>query len=215
MAPFAQDTFSRTVSNGLGSAETGGPWTVTGSTGNYSVGSGTGRLRIATAGSTNYAYLGSVSSSATDLYLEVGSDKPASGSGLYFSVVGRRIAGAGEYRAKAYLTSTGAVALSLVRTAANGAETTIQSGIAIVGLNYAVGDRLAVRLQVTGTGITTVRAKVWEVGTAEPANWQRSVADTTPALQAPGGVGLMTYLSSGANNAPITVFLDNVRATAP
>jgi PKD repeat protein len=214
-APFAQDTFTRTVTNGLGTADTGGPWTVSGSASNYSVASGTGRLRIATAGSGNYAHLGSVSSSATDIYLELATDKPASGSGLYLSVVGRRIAASGEYRAKAHLTSTGAVSLSLVRTTASGAETTIQSGITIAGLNYVVGDRLAMRLQVTGTGTTTIRAKVWEVGTAEPATWQRSVTDTTAALQAAGNVGLMTYLSSTANNAPITVLVDNVRAAAP
>jgi PKD repeat protein len=214
-ALFAQDTFNRTVTNGLGTAETGGPWTVTGSTSNYSVSSGTGRLRIATAGSGNYAYLGSVSSSATDTYLELATDKPASGSGLYLAVVGRRVAGSGEYRAKAHLTSTGAVSLSLLRTTATGVETTIQSGLTISGLNYAVGDRLAIRLQVTGTGTTTIRAKVWEVGTAEPVNWQRSVTDTTAALQAPGGVGLWMYLSGSASNAPITVLLDNVKAAAP
>jgi PKD repeat protein len=214
-APFAQDAFTRTVSNGLGTADTGGPWSVTGSTSNYSVASGTGRLRIAAAGSGNYAYLGSVSSTSTDLYLELASDKPASGSGLYLSAVGRRIAGSGEYRAEARVTSTGAVGLSLVRTSSSGAETIIQSDLTIGGLNYVVGDRLAMRLQVTGTGTTTIRAKVWKVGTAEPASWQRSVTDTTPALQAAGGVGLMTYLSSTANNAPITVLLDNVRAAAP
>ncbi|WP_354349101.1 PKD domain-containing protein [Pseudarthrobacter sp. PvP090] len=214
-APLAQDSFNRTVSNGLGTADTGGPWSVTGSTSNYSVSSGEGRLRIATAGSSNYAYLSSVSSSATDCYLELATDKPASGSGLYFSAVGRRIAGSGEYRAKAHVTSTGAVNLSLIRTTATGAETTIQSGLTIGGLNYAVGDRLAMRLQVTGAGTTTIRAKVWEVGTAEPATWQRSATDTTAALQAAGGVGLMTYLSSSGNNAPITVLLDNVRAAAP
>ncbi|WP_243180564.1 PKD domain-containing protein [Arthrobacter humicola] len=214
-APFAQDAFNRAVTNGLGTAETGGPWSVTGSTSDYSVASGTGRLRIASAGVANYAYLGSVSSSATDLYLELATDKPASGSGLYFSAVGRRIAGSGEYRAKAQVTSTGAVNLSLIRTSASGTETTIQSGLTIGGLNYAVGDRLAMRLQVTGTGTTTIRAKVWKVGTAEPVSWQRSVTDTTAALQAAGGIGLFTYLSSSANNAPITVLLDNVTAAAP
>jgi hypothetical protein len=172
-------------------------------------------LRIATAGSGNYAYLGSVSSSATDLYLEAASDKPASGSGLYLSIVGRRVSGSGEYRAKAVITATGAVNLSLIRTTASGAESTIQSGLAIAGLNYAVGDRLAIRMQVTGTGTTTIRAKVWEVGTAEPASWQRSVTDTTAALQTAGNVGLMTYLSGSANNAPLTVRIDNLRATTP
>lgn len=214
-APFAQDAFNRTVSNGLGTADTGGPWTVTGNTSRFSVASGTGRMRIDSAGSSIYAYLGSVSSSSTDIYAELASDKPASGSGLYFAVIGRRIAGSGEYRAKAYVTSTGTVNLSLIRTTATGVETTIQSGVTISGLNYAVGDRLAIRLQVAGTGITSVRAKVWEVGTAEPASWQRTVTDATAALQAAGSVGVTTYLSSSANNAPITVLLDNVRAAAP
>lgn len=214
-AAFAEDTFNRTVSNGLGSAETGGPWSGTGNANNYSVAGGTGRLRVATAGSGNYAYLGSVSSSATDLYLEVASDKPASGSGLYVSAVGRRIAGSGDYRAKTLVTPSGAVSLSLIRTTASGAETTIQSALPIGGLSYAVGDRLAMRLQVTGTGTTVIRAKIWKAGTAEPATWQRSVTDTTAALQTAGGVGLTTYLSGSANNAPITVLLDNVKATAP
>lgn len=213
--PLARDTFSRTVSNGLGTADTGGPWTVTGTTGNYSVAGGAGRLRLPTAGAANYAYLGSVRSSATDLYVELASDKRATGSGLYLSVIGRRIAGSGEYQAKAHVTSTGAVNLSLVRTTASGTETPIQGNLAIGGLNYAVGDRLALRLQVTGTGTTTIRAKIWKVGTAEPATWQRSVTDTTAALQAAGGVGLVTYLSGNAANAPITVLVDNLRAAAP
>ncbi len=214
-APLAEDLFNRTVSNGLGTADTGGPWSVTGSPGNYSVAGGTGRLRIAAAGSSSSAYLGSVSSTETDLYLELGSDKPPTGSGLYLAAVGRRVAGAGDYRAQTYISSSGGVALSLIRVSASGVGTNIQTGVTIGGLNYVVGDRLAMRLQVTGTGTTTIRAKVWKVGTAEPATWQRSVTDTTAALQTAGGVGTNAYLSSSANNAPLTVLLDNLRAVAP
>jgi hypothetical protein len=170
---------------------------------------------LPTAASGNYAYLGAVSSTATDFYAELGADKPGSGSGLYMSLIGRRIANAGEYRAKIRLTSTGAAYLSLIRTTANGAETTISSEVAVGGVTYAVGDRLAVRLQVTGSGTTTVRAKAWKVGSVEPTAWLRSVTDTTPALQAPGSVGLTNYLSGSANNAPITVLLDNLLATRP
>ena len=72
-------------------------------------------------------------------------------------------------------------------------------------MTYAVGDLLNLRVQVLGTSPTTVRAKVWKVGTVEPAAWQRSVTDTTAGLQASGSVGLFVYHSSSATNAPNTV----------
>lgn len=210
---LASDAFSRTVTNGFGSADVGGAWSTTGTTSAYAVSDGAGRIRIATAGSGNYVSMNGISSSATDLYLTLATDKPASGSGLYLSAIGRRVAGAGEYRAKVQLTGNGAVGLYLIRASSTGAETTIASGLTIAGLNYAVGDKLAVRLQVTGTGPTTIRAKVWELGTTEPTTWQRSVTDSTAGLQVPGGIGLTTYLSGSATNAPLTVLIDDLLAT--
>jgi PKD repeat protein len=212
---LASDAFGRTTSGGLGTADTGGAWSTTGSTANYSVSGGSGRLRLPAAGNSNYAYLGSVSSTATELYMELASDKAASGSGLYLSAIGRRIAGAGEYRCKVAITASGTVNLSLVRTSATGAEITIQAAVAVAGVNYAVGDKLSVRLQVTGTGTTTIRARVWESGSTEPSTWQRSVTDTSAALQGPGAVGLATYLSGSATNAPVTVLVDNLQAVTP
>ncbi|MFD5277952.1 PKD domain-containing protein [Pseudarthrobacter sp. NPDC058362] len=213
-AVLAADAFDRTVSNGLGSADVGGPWTTTGNSSAYSVSAGEGRIRISAPAVGNSAYLGSVSSSATDVYLVLATDKPATGSGIYTSVIGRRVPGSGEYRAKLQLTSTGSVNLSLVRATSSGAETTLTGGT-VAGLNYAVGDRLGIRLQVTGTSPTTVRARVWELGTAEPAMWQRTVTDSTAVLQVPGSVGIMTYLSGSATNAPLTVLIDDLRAAAP
>lgn len=212
---LAQDSFARTKTGGLGSADVGGAWSTTGSSGDYSVIAGEGRIRIPAPGTGRNALLAAVSSANAETYMELGTDKAAAGSGLYLSGIGRKIAGAGEYRAKVALATNGSVMLSLVRTAANGAETTIQGAAVVPGVSYAVGDRLALRLQVTGTSPTTIRAKVWEVGGTEPAGWQRSTTDVTAALQGPGGVGLATYLSSGANNAPLTVMLDNLLVTEP
>lgn len=210
---LASDAFSRTVANGFGTADVGGAWSTTGTTSSYAVSDGAGRIRIPTAGSGNNVYLNGVSSSTTDLYLTLATDKAASGSGLYLSVVGRRVAGAGEYRAKVQLTGNGAVSLYLIRASSTGAETTLGTGLTIAGLNYAVGDKLAVRLQVTGTGPTTVSARVWELGTTEPTTWQRTVTDSTAALQVPGSIGLMAYLSGSATTAPLTVLVDDLRAT--
>ena len=211
---YASDDFARTVSNGLGTAPVGGPWSVTGSAANYAVTGGVGTIRV-NAGSGPTASLAGVAAPAVDLRLQVSTDKPASGSGLYVSVIGRRVAGAGYYRAKLRLQSNGSVALSLQRLTPAGAEVALQGEIAVPGLTYAVGDVLNVRLEVSGNSPTTVRAKVWKQGTTEPAAWQRTASDATAGLQAAGAIGVAPYLSSSANNAPITVRLDNLTAIAP
>jgi hypothetical protein len=53
---------------------------------------------------------------------------------------------------------------------------------------------------------------VWQVSGAEPAGWTTTVVDTTAALQQPGGVGLVTYLSGSATNAPMVARFDNFQA---
>ena len=120
----------------------------------------------------------------------------------------------GGYGGKAKIASNGAVNVEIVRQASNGSETTIQAAVA-AGVTYAVGDMLNIRVQVLGTSPTTIRAKVWKVGTVEPAAWQRSVTDTTTGLQASGSVGVWAYHSSSATNAPNTVRLDELLVTAP
>ena len=75
--------------------------------------------------------------------------------------------------------------------AISGATTTTLSQVNVPGLTYtAAPQQLLLRLQVTGTSPTTVRAKVWLAGTAEPAAWLLTSTDSTAGLQAPGGVGV-------------------------
>ena len=70
------------------------------------------------------------------------------------------------------------------------------------------------RLQVTGSSPTTVRAKVWRAATAEPASWTATATDATAGLQGAGGVKLYSYLSASATNAPVKVLVDDVKAIA-
>ena len=214
-AILASDTFEREVSNGLGTADAGGPWTTTGSASAYSVTAGTGRIRMATLGGTYSAYLDGAAQQSADLRFVFSADKQATGSGTFISAIGRRVA-VGAYQAKIVLRSSGAVGISLVRVnSTGGAETTLQPAINLPGLTYAVGDRLNVRFQVAGASPTALNLKVWKVGTAEPSGWQRTVTDSTAGLQAAGGVGLRTYLSSTSTNAPVTVSFDDLVVTAP
>ncbi|HWS57868.1 MAG TPA: PKD domain-containing protein, partial [Actinotalea sp.] len=213
-ASFALDTFSRTVVNGLGTAEVGGPWRTTGSTANYSVSNGTGRILLPVPASGPDVSLRAVSATSTDFSLTVSLDKPSTGGGLYVSVGGRRVIGVGEYRAMLRMRANGVIALGVARTAGN-VETALVTPAVVQGLTYAPNDQLRVRLQVTGTSPTTIRARVWKAGTAEPTTWNASAIDSTGALQVAGSLGINVYLSSSATNAPVVFSLDDLDARTP
>lgn len=208
--PFAADAFSRTVSGGWGSADTGGAWTVSGGANNMSVASSTGRMTMASPGAQPMAFLEDTTSSDTDLRLALAVDKSATGGGTYLSIVGRRLGTSTDYRLKLRFQSTGAVALSLARRV-SGTETTLASGT-LAGVTYAPGQVLQVRLQVAGTGTTKLAAKVWASGAAEPAGWQLSSTDSTAVLQSAGSVGITSYLSGSSTNAPVTASYDALTA---
>ncbi|MCA0295768.1 MAG: PKD domain-containing protein [Actinobacteria bacterium] len=204
---IARDTFTRTQTGGWGTANTGGNWTVTGAS-NLAVNGSAGTMRM-TAGGGPSAYLNSVSARDVDLTVQVGYDKAGTGGGIYTSLIGRRI-GTSDYRVKLRVTAT-VTTLYLARTV-SGTETVLTTQN-ISGMVYAPGDVLNVRFQLQGANSTTLRAKVWKEGTTEPASWQTTTTDSTAALQAAGAVGLYSYLSSSATNAPVTATIDNFVVT--
>ena len=112
---LARDSFARNVTGGLGTADTGGPWTIVGSKSRYAVSGGAARLTVPTAGWANEVYLNSVSSTSADSVVTVATDKAPTGSGVYLSSVGRKVAGVGDYRAKVRLLSSARCGLSIVR----------------------------------------------------------------------------------------------------
>ena len=57
------------------------------------------------------------------------------------------------------------------------------------------------RVQAFGSSPTTIRARVWLDGGAEPTTWQTSVTDSTAGLQQAGGVGLASYLAGSFSSA--------------
>ena len=210
--PLAQDAFSRSVTNGLGTADIGGAWTVVGTKSRYSVANGMAVLTAPTAGSQPSAYLAGVSSTSTDLVTGVTTDKAPTGGGLYISVEGRRVDGVGDYRAKVHLTSTGKVTLMLERTDSTGAETTLSSEVAVAGLTYVPGMVLRIRVEVTGTSPTTVRARVWDASQSEPTTWQATATDSTAGLQTAGAIGIVGVLSGSATNSPVAFQFTNLKA---
>ena len=206
---LAQDAFSRTVANGWGSADVGGAWASAGAAGSFSVDSQRGR-HILGAGATAVSSLNAVSSTSTEVRVVVSADKVPAGSGALVHVQGRRATATDYYGARLRLQADGSVQLHVTR--GNGS---VVAGVVVPGLAFAAGDRLQVRLQVDGVSPTTVRAKVWKVGSDEPASWQTSMTDSTPSLQVPGSVGLGAYLFGTATNAPVVFTYDDFVAVPP
>ena len=164
-APFAVDTFNRTVTGGWASAETGGAWTVAGGAANFSVAPNVGTMRVTGAGFRLSSFL-PVSSTSTDLTARVSMNVMPTGSGTDLELVGRSAGTTDGYRLRLKMLSTGVVRASLVGISA-GVTTTV-SQVNVPGVTYAAGQTLAVRFQVDGSGTTTLRGKVWVAGTAEP-----------------------------------------------
>ncbi len=208
-AVLASDAFGRTVSNGWGTADTGGPWTVTGTASQYSVSGGQGVITLPTAGTGRSAYLGNVSATDADVSAGIRLDKLANVTGLFVGTIGRRV-GTSEYRCKIKVAPDGGVTIYLTRVV-GGAETTVQS-TPVAGLSYAAGQRLNTRLQVIGTSPTTLRARVWLSTATEPTSWQLNVTDGTSGLQSAGGVGVHAYVSGSATNPSWPVRFDDFLA---
>ena len=198
---LARDDFTRTVASGWGTATTGGAWTIAGTASALQVTGTAGQVTLP-AGSTRTATL-PVSANSTDTRVDVTLASMPTGGGSYSTVVGRQV-GASLYSGSAWVKSTGQVAVVLKQGA------TVLGNVVVAGLAYAPGTALSMRVQVFGTSPTTVRARIWPAGTTEPATWTASATDATAALQAPGIVGLQSYLSSSATAGVVTRFDDYV-----
>lgn len=199
--PVATDLFARTTTGGLGSADAGGPWTLTGPAGDFSVDGASGWIRTP-AGRTRTATLPSVVSDDTDVRATVDVTRPTRQS-LYVALCARQV-GPASYCARLVVRSSGAPQLQTQRSGTTMRTATLD------GLTVTTSDRLVLRVEATGTSPTTVRAKVWPAGTPEPASWQVTSRDSTAALQTSGAVGVATYLSAGAAPAALVVGVDDL-----
>ncbi len=204
----AADAFGRTVTGGLGVADQGGTWTVSGGTANFAVSGGQGKFTMAAPGAGPAASLRSVSKTDVDAVVDVSLDKATTGSGIFAAYSARTSAG-GEYRAKVKWSTGAATVLYVTRRDSAGAETVIVQKT-ITDLVPTTSTTLRMRFQVSGTGTTVLRAKAWDASLTEPTAWGIDTTDTTAALQVAGYFGIWTYLAGNATNAPLVASFDNL-----
>lgn len=207
---FVSDTFDRAVASGFGTATTGGPWTAT--TSRTSVSGGAGVLTLPSAGASADAYLGSTLRTSTDVTTTMSLAKVADGGGTYLTTYGRRVSTTADYRARVLVKSTGAASIYVAALKGSSTVVSLSSTVSATG-TVTPGSQIHVRLQVTGTSPTTVRAKLWLGSAAEPSAWTvTGTADSYAGLQTPGAVGANAYLSASSTNAPVAVSLLDIKA---
>ncbi|WP_166408943.1 LamG-like jellyroll fold domain-containing protein [Labedella phragmitis] len=193
---LAEDLFARSVDVGWGSTPFGGDWVAAHGASGLSVIDGSGTM-TAGPGQTRSAVLSGVSSTAVDVRSSFSIAEAPSGGGQSVSVVGRQV-GADYYAARVLVRATGDPQLQILRSG-----TTIKT-VTLTGAAYKPGEVVNVRVQVTGTGTSTVSAMAW-TGATEPSSWQLSVTDSTATLQQAGSVGVRFYLSASALASTVIV----------
>ncbi|PSK47981.1 hypothetical protein B0E38_06458 [Streptomyces sp. 111WW2] len=200
--PKVVDTFGRTTSNGWGTASSGLAWTSNGgSSADYSVTSGTGRISNATAGTRRIMSLPVALADVTTTITWAMPTVPSGDSG-YVMLAARYSDPDNQYFARVQVTSGGAATLTLRKRVA-GTETQLAS--LALGWSVTAGTRYRLRLSVAGTSLT---AKAWRESDTEPATWQLTATDSS--LTGPAAVAVWSLVGSGLS-LPFVVTFDDVQ----
>lgn len=185
---IASDSFNRTVSNGWGTADLGGSWTVLNTPANWSVAPGAGSIRV-TTNSQGSGVLGSVTVQDVDLLAKIVLPR-CSGSGTNCDayVLGRYTGGStpSYYRVGA-IQGQGHSTVFLRAKRSDGANLSSDLN---TGITAADGVVLWVRVEFQGVNPTNIRARVWQDGTTEPSIWLLNTTDSNSAEQKAGIVGV-------------------------
>ena len=206
----ASDSFSRTVANGWGIATSGGAWTIGfGPATAFAVNGSAGTMSLPAAANSREQVLASLALQDATVATTMSMDKLPVGGSLFTYVVLRRD-GSGSYRAKVRIAPDGRVYARFTRVTGTSEADIGAAEVLVSGLTASAGVPLAIKAQAIGTSPTTLRARVWLAGTAEPVTWNVETTDADAARQSAGNVGLRAYSAAALTNAPVVVGWDDL-----
>lgn len=200
----AEDGFARTVASGWGVADSGQAWAIDGgSASDYGVSGSIGRHAMTTANVFRHSTV-SVAAADVDLRLDVVLSALPVGDSAYVFPMVRYTDTTHFYFARVQISPAGAMTLTLRKR--NGSETQLGSAYSI-GYTYSAMAWHTIRLAASGSSLM---AKVWPQGSAEPNTWQVTATDTD--LTAAGAIGFRSLLAASVTNLPITAAVNNLYA---
>lgn len=196
----AQDDFSDNQTDTWGSADVGGTWTNTGGVaGNFDKTGGRGTHTLTT---TNAQRLSSLTASVgiSSSVVDVQTSALATGAALCGGLVARYTDASNFYTARLAFNTDQTITLTIRKVVA-GVES--QLGSFTLGPAHAATTDYRLRFELNST---TLRARAWFTGKAEPGFWQVSVTDSSLSS---GGFGLRSIALTGNTNASPVVSYDN------
>jgi hypothetical protein len=196
------DSFSRTVANDWGTADTGQAWSFTGGVAaDYATNGTVGQHIMNTRNTLRYTVTPSPSADV-DVSTDWAIDKTAVTDSNYAFLMARYTDTTHLYFARVQVVG-GTQAMTLTIRKRNGAE--VQLGGSVALGTYTAGTYYTLRLSVIGS---TLSAKCWQRGTKEPDAWQ--IVTTDPDLTAVGSVGCRSLVGSASTQTlPVTASFDN------
>lgn len=212
--PGISDTFTRTVSNGWGSATTGQAWSSTGAggsvlTSDFAVTGSAGTHSVPAVSAYRFSYLSTVSYRDIEVTADVSlSFTDVTGGDVEpGNILLRGQSTTNYYMVRVVVTTAEAVTIKLMHY--DGTE--IAAAVTVSGLTHSSSQTLRVKGQVEGQ---TLRAKVWAASGSEPYDWH--VTGHSELIDSAGWIGIRNGVAAGNSNAkPIVFSIDNITTRIP
>lgn len=199
---WLRDTFTRTVSNAWGTADSGQAWTVSGTASDYFTDGASGFHKHTNVNVLRTATL-SPQAGAFDVIMSTSVGVVAAGAAIT-SWIAVGSDASNYYAATLLFTTTGNVQLVLQKRVAGALSVLVAA--TTVG-TYVANTRYSVRIQVRNGGL--VRAKAWLTSSSEPVAWTQSATDTS--LSSFTTAVVQSRLETGnTNTLNVFVAFDNV-----
>jgi hypothetical protein len=194
------DAYSRTVTGGWGTADSGQLWTVqAGAAADFSTNGNQGQISVS-ATNTEKIITSAASVVNGDVRFDVQVPAPT-GNAINAYAIARFTSTSNYYRARLAFNADRTVSVGVEKVVAT-VVTVIAAQVVQPGVFHIPGMFFRLRFQVDGD---TLRVKTWTRGTDEPVDWTTSVVDTS--LTTAGNIGVRALLTTGVTNTLPVVYL--------
>lgn len=203
------DTFTRSVSNGWGTPDTGSAWSNVGggASSDYSVNGSAALHTLSTVDITRRSAV-TAASADFDIYGSITTSDLATGDSLFGAVTARMVDASNMMMVRLEFTTGNAIIMSLRRMVAS-AQTDL--GSVTLDATHVAGTFIRVRFQSVGNSF---KAKAWVATDTEPPAWMVTAADS--ALGTAAQIGTRSVrTSSNTNAATVSVQYDNFNVISP